>query len=214
MNILGYLCVIVLGYLCGSIPSGLWVGKLLRGIDIREYGSGKTGFTNTVRTLGYGPAVLVFVLDVCKGALPVLVARLWLGDALPQALAGLAAMCGHVWPVFAGFRGGRAVLVAFAATTVMMPLLGPLMIAIGLLIALPFGYISLASVVGSGVMAGIIAALALLHRVPLAFGGWGVTAATMIVVLHRDNIDRLRKGTEPKFGHGGHRRSNPADRGL
>lgn len=214
MTALELIAIALVGYLCGSIPAGLWLGKALRGIDIRDYGSGKTGFTNTARTLGYGPAVLVMLLDLAKGAAPVLVAKLWLGDAAVETVAGVAAMAGHVWPVFAGFRGGRAVLVAFAATTAMMPLLGPLMIVIGLLIALPFGYISLASVVGSGVMAGIIVALALAHRVPLAFGIWGLISATMIVVLHRDNIERLRNGTEPKFGHGGRARSKPADRGL
>jgi glycerol-3-phosphate acyltransferase PlsY len=134
------------------------------------------------------------------------VARIFFDGAAIMAVAGIAAMVGHIWPLFAGFRGGRGVLVAFAATTAMMPLLGPLMIVIGLAIALPFGYMSLMSVVGSGVMAGIIVALALAQRVPPAFAVFGVVAATMIVVLHRDNIQRLREGTEPKIGQGGHRR--------
>lgn len=204
-----FLLVALIGYLIGAIPSGVWVGKIVRGVDIRDYGSGKSGLTNSVRTLGYGPAIIVFVLDALKGAIPVLIARIFFDGAAIQAVAGVAAMVGHVWPVYIGFRGGRGVLVAFAATTAMMPLLGPLMIAIGLAIALPFGYISLASVVGSGVMAGIIVALALAGRVPPAYAVFGVIAATMIAVLHRDNIQRLRSGTEPKFGQGGHRRPGP-----
>lgn len=204
-----FLLVALIGYLFGAIPSGVWVGKIVRGVDIRDYGSGKTGLTNSVRTLGYGPSMIVFVLDAVKGAIPVLVARIFFDGAAIQAVAGVAAMVGHVWPVYIGFRGGRGVLVAFAATTAMMPLLGPLMIAIGLAIALPFGYISLASVVGSGVMAGIIVALALAGRVPPAYAAFGVIAATMIAVLHRDNIQRLRAGTEPKFGQGGNRRPGP-----
>jgi len=204
-----YLLVGLLGYLCGAIPSGVWVGRAAKGIDIRDYGSGKTGLTNCIRTLGYGPSAIVFVLDITKGAVPVLVARIFFDGAAIQAVAGVSAMIGHLWPVFVGFRGGRAVLVAFSATTVMMPLLGPIMIAIGLAIALPFGYISLASVVGSGVMAGIIVALALVGRVPVAYAVFGVVAATTIVVMHRDNIQRLRAGTEPKFGQGGHRRPGP-----
>lgn len=204
-----YALVALVGYLFGAVPSGLWVGKIIRGIDIREYGSGKTGFTNSVRTLGVGPSVIVFIVDVVKGAVPVLVARIFFDGAAVQAVAGIAAMAGHIWPVYVGFRGGRGVLVAFAATTAMMPLLGPLMIAIGLAIALPFGYISLASIVGSGVMAGIIVALALAGRVPHAYAVFGLVAATMIAVLHRDNIQRLRAGTEPKFGQGGRRRPGP-----
>ncbi len=201
-----YLLVALLGYFFGAIPSGVWVGKAVRGIDIRDFGSGKTGLTNSIRTLGYGPAAAVFLIDVIKGAIPVLIARIFFDGAAIQAVAGVAAITGHVWPVYVGFRGGRGVLVAFAATTAMMPLLGPLMILIGLAIALPFRYISLASVVGSGVMAGIIAALALAGRVPPAYAVFGVVAATMIVALHRDNIQRLRAGTEPKFGQGGQRR--------
>ncbi|MHB8574151.1 MAG: glycerol-3-phosphate 1-O-acyltransferase PlsY [Dehalococcoidia bacterium] len=201
-----YVAVAVVAYLLGAIPSGLWVGRLVKGIDIREYGSGKTGFTNSVRTLGIGPSIIVFVLDAVKGAVPVLLARIFFDGAAIQAVAGFAAMTGHIWPAYVGFRGGRGVLVAFAATTAMMPLLGPLMIVIGLAIALPFRYISLMSVVGSGVMAGIIVAVSLAGRVPLAYGVWGVAAATMIVVLHRDNIQRLRAGTEPKFGQGNRRR--------
>ena len=210
-----YALVAIIGYFCGAIPSGVWIGKLTKGIDIRDYGSGKSGLTNSIRTLGLGPAIAVLVLDATKGAIPVLVARVFFDGAAIQAVAGIAAMVGHVWPVYIGFRGGRGVLVAFAATTVMMPLSGPIMIAIGLAIAVPFRYISLASVVGSGVMAGIIAALAFTDRVPeslrqpTAFGVFGVVAATMIVVLHRDNIQRLRAGTEPKFGEGGKRRAGP-----
>ena len=204
-----YLLVALAGYLIGAIPSGVWVGRIAKGIDIRDYGSGKTGFTNSVRTLGYGLAAVVFAVDLVKGAVPVILARIFFDGAAIQAVAGVSAMLGHIWPLYAGFRGGRGVLVAFAATTAMMPLLGPLMIAIGLAIALPFRYISLASVVGSGVMAGIIVALALLGRVPPAYSVFGLAAATMIVVLHRDNIQRLRAGTEPKFGQGGHRRTDP-----
>lgn len=208
-----YLLVGCLAYLCGAIPSGLVVGKLVRGIDIRNYGSGKTGFTNSIRTLGTKPALVVFLLDALKGAAPVLFARIFFDGAAIQGVAGVGVMMGHVWPIFAGFRGGRGVLVAFAATTVMMPLLGPIMIGIGLAIALPFRYISLTSVVGSGVMAGIIVALAVVGRVPPAFAIFGVVAATMIVALHRDNIQRLRAGTEPKFGERGHRphETGPAD---
>ncbi len=204
-----YPLVALVGYLFGAIPSGVWVGKIVRGIDIRDFGSGKTGLTNSIRTLGYGPAIAVLLLDAVKGAIPVLIARIFFDGAAIQAVAGITAIIGHVWPVYVGFRGGRGVLVAFAATTAMMPLLGPLMIAIGMAIALPFKYISLASVVGSGVMAGIIVALALAGRVPPAYAVFGVVAATMIVVLHRDNIQRLRAGTEPKFGQGGRRRPGP-----
>ena len=100
---------LVLGYLLGSIPSGWLAGRWLKGIDLRELGSGSTGATNVLRQVGKGPALVVFLIDVGKGAAAVLIARaLGLGDWI-QVLAGLTALAGHIWPVWLGFKGGKAV---------------------------------------------------------------------------------------------------------
>ena len=194
------------GYLLGSIPIGLVVGRLLKGVDIREYGSGKTGMTNTLRTLGPGPAAAVFIGDMLKGVLPVLLARLVSDDARLQVVGALAAIVGHIFPVYAGFRGGRGVSTSLGATAAMMPLLAPFLPFIGGVILIPFRYVSLMSVLGTVVTALIIIALAATDRVPNAYGVFAVITATLIVVLHRDNIARLLAGTEPKIGQGGDRR--------
>jgi len=198
------------GYLLGSVPTALVVGRLLKGVDIREYGSGNLGTTNTLRTLGAGPAVIVFVCDMLKGILPVLLARLVSDDARLPVVAALGAILGHDFPVYAGFRGGRGVATSFGATAAMMPMLAPLMPFIGGIILIPWRYVSLMSVLGSVVTAVIVVALAATDRVPDAYGWYAVIAAGLIVVLHRDNIIRLRAGTEPKIGE--RRRGKPKPR--
>ncbi|MDE2696571.1 MAG: glycerol-3-phosphate 1-O-acyltransferase PlsY, partial [Chloroflexota bacterium] len=107
--------MLVGGYLLGSIPSGLIVSRVYRGVDVRDQGSGKTGFTNTLRSLGLGAAVIVLVADVVKGAVPVLIARAVFDDPWAATLTGVAAVIGHTFPVFANFRGGRGVATAFGA---------------------------------------------------------------------------------------------------
>src|SRR5688572_20308914 len=100
----------VSGYLIGSIPIGVLVGKLLGGIDVRDYGSGKTGFTNSLRVLGLRRSLPVFLGDLAKGALAASLPLLYSDDPWTRAAGGLAAVVGHIWPVFAGFRGGRGIL--------------------------------------------------------------------------------------------------------
>src|SRR5688500_4838381 len=97
----------VCGYLLGSIPVGLIAGKLMRGVDVREYGSGKTGFTNTLRVLGLRKSLFVFAGDFGKGLLAALLPLLYTDDPWARAAGGVTVVIGHVWPVFAGFRGGR-----------------------------------------------------------------------------------------------------------
>jgi len=196
-------------YLLGSLPIGLIIGRLLKGVDIREYGSGKTGMTNTLRTLGPRAAATVFLLDILKGVIPVLIAKWVSPDARLQVVAALAAILGHDFPIYAGFRGGRGVATSMGATAAMMPLLGPFIPLIGGLVLIPYRYASLMSIVGTVVSGGIVIALALTHRVPEAYAWYAVIAATLIVFLHRENIVRLRAGTEPKIGQGGKRRGKP-----
>lgn len=194
------------GYLLGSVQVGLLVGRVLKGVDVRDYGSGSTGTTNILRNLGVGPAVFVIVCDLLKGVIPVLIAKYVSDDARLQVVAALGAILGHNWPVFAGFRGGRGVATSLGATAAMMPLLGPIMPLVGGVILIPTRYVSLMSILGTVVTAILIVALAATNRVPDAYAVWAVLAAGLIVVRHRGNIARLRAGTEPKLGQGGGRK--------
>lgn len=197
-------------YLVGSIPVGVMLGRALKGVDIRDYGSGKTGATNTLRTLGKVPAALAFLGDLLKGILPVLLAKYLSDNAWLQVVAAISAIIGHDFPIWAGFRGGRGVTSSIGATIAMMPLIFPFLLFVTLALLIPFRYVSLASVLGTVFAAILVIALAATHWVPGQYTLWAVVAATLIVVLHRDNIARLIAGTEPKLGQGGSRRGAPS----
>jgi acyl phosphate:glycerol-3-phosphate acyltransferase len=192
---------VALGYLLGAIPSGVLVGRL-RGVDPRASGSGRTGTTNAVRAMGVRWATLVAVLDVGKGIAAVLLGTLIGPEPWAGAMAGVAAVVGHVRSVFIGFSGGRGV----ATGTGAMVILAPLAVAVALVEFLVLvgitRYVSLGSILGSITVA--IVAIAL-----VAAGWYGVEVAvaacaiaTIVVAAHADNIGRLRAGTERRFGSG------------
>src|SRR6266576_6221135 len=148
------LLIALIGYLWGSIPAGYWMGQLLRGkdFDIRAYGSHKIGATNVLRTLGKVPAVIVFVFDLSKGVGPTLLATLvpfFYGSGWGPTVAGLAALIGHCYPVFIGFKGGRGVLTGAGALLIISPLTFFISFATLALAILTSRYVSLGSIVGS-----------------------------------------------------------------
>ncbi|HNY89927.1 MAG: Glycerol-3-phosphate acyltransferase [bacterium ADurb.Bin431] len=201
------LIVLVLAYLLGSIPTSIIVGKVLRGIDIREHGSGNAGGTNTFRVLGWKPGLFVTLVDVFKGFVAAYWLPQWIAPQLadPHLLqlgAGIAAVFGHIWTVFAGFRGGKGVGTAAG----MMLALFPEAVLYCLLI---FGAILLATRIVS--LSSISAAIAfpliltifryvLGREVPLPFYLFSFFAAALIVYTHRTNVRRLLNGTENRFG--------------
>lgn len=186
---------LVLGYLLGSIPSGWLAGRWLKGIDLRELGSGSTGATNVLRQVGKGPALVVFLIDVGKGAAAVLIARaLGLGDWI-QVLAGLTALAGHIWPVWLGFKGGKAVATGLGLFLGLAWPVGLASFGVFLAVFILSRYVSLASV---------LAAISL----PLLMAAGTSSNANLVVALvamllvlwrHRSNIKRLINGTEPKL---------------
>jgi glycerol-3-phosphate acyltransferase PlsY len=197
--------IALIGYLWGSIPAGYWMGKLLRGknFDIRDYGSHKIGATNVLRTLGKVPAAIVFVFDISKGLLPTLLATLvpfFHVSGWGPTVAALAALIGHCYPVFIGFKGGRGVATGAGALLVISPLaFGISAVAIAITIAIS-RYVSLGSIVAclTTMVCGII----------FVFVGWVtipqlvfmLLGPALVIALHHDNIGRLLAGTERKIG--------------
>jgi glycerol-3-phosphate acyltransferase PlsY len=202
-----FLIVAIIGYLLGSLPMGLIAGKLVRGVDIRDYGSGKTGFTNALRTIGLKAALLVLLGDVVKGVAPVLIARLLSDAAYAQMVAGLAAVVGHDWPVFAGFRGGRGVTTFFGVLLGMNPLVVLALVPVGVGIAVVTRYMSVMSMLSAVLAAAVLIGLAAAGVLPAAYPVYASLGAALIVFLHRENIGRLLAGKEPKIGRGGERRA-------
>lgn len=201
-----YLVLAAIGYGLGSIPVGLIVGRVARGIDIREYGSGKTGFTNVVRTVGARWGVVALLGDLAKGAVPVLISFAIADDALVHMTAGLAAAIGHDWPVFAGFRGGRGVATSYGVALVMNPIASAALLPVAAVVVGATRIMSLMSVGLAPVLAAVFVVLAALDVHPWPYAIYAAVAAAIIVVLHRENIERIIAGTEPRIGAGGERR--------
>ena len=200
-----YAVVMPLAYLIGALPWGYILLHLRRGIDIRDYGSGRTGVSNTLRTGGIRVAGLVLLLDLTKGILAVLMARALVGDPTAEVAAGLLALVGHNWPVFLGFRGGRGIAPGLGALVIMAPIAA----AIGVLVFIPIclisRYLSLGSILGAVTACAALPALALLGLSQNTYMIYGLLGGAVIIWQHRDNIQRIREGTERRIG-------NPATR--
>ncbi len=205
--------IALIGYLWGSIPAGYWMGKLLRGkdFDIRAYGSHKIGATNVLRTLGRGPAAIVLIFDLSKGIGPTLLATLagfFYGSGWGPTIAGIAALLGHCYPVFIGFRGGRGVLTGAGALLIVSPL-AFLISAITTFGTIAISrFVSLGSILGSlsAIICGILffiigqANQHFFGKVSLAQMVFMIVAPALVIIFHYDNIGRLLSGTERKFG--------------
>jgi acyl phosphate:glycerol-3-phosphate acyltransferase len=182
------LALVAAGYLLGSIPFGLLVARVVRGVDVRASGSGNIGATNVARVVGVGPGLLVLTLDAAKGALAVLLAKALLpGVPFVHALSGLAAVLGHVFPVWLGFRGGKGVATALGVLAVLVP---PAALAGVVAYALVFALFRISSL--GSLVAGptAVATAAVWPGTRLAVGLTAVLCA-LILFTHRGNIRRL-----------------------
>lgn len=203
MNWLVYGGMITLAYLIGSISTGYVMGRLAKGIDIRQYGSGRTGGTNALRTLGPAGAVITGVGDVGKGAAVVLLAK---GFGLPPlvvALMALAAVIGHNHSIFLSFRGGAGVAPTVGALLVMGFWMGLGLVAVAVALVGITKYASVGSLALVNLTPLLMLALGYTGALPLAYLVFGVTIAALITWAHRPNIARLRAGSERKLGEGG-----------
>lgn len=193
------LLAVLLSYLCGAVPWGYLIARLRGGIDLRTVGSGGTGATNVLRTLGTGASATVFVLDFAKGVLPVLVAnRLAISDWWVAAVA-VATVVGHCWPVYIGFKGGKGMATGAGAAIALLPQVSIAALLLALVIWRT-RYVSLGSLVAAVSASGFAIALAASGRAswPAAVAIVGI--AGIIVVRHAGNIERLRQGTERRIG--------------
>ena len=201
-----YAAVLALAYLVGSVPWGYILLRWRRGVDIREYGSGSTGMANVLRTGGGKMAGLVFALDVGKGILTVVLAKVVIDTTAGEVAAGLLALVGHNWPVFLQFRGGRGILTGLGGLWIMAPIGAAVATSAFLIITLFSRYVSVGNI--SGVIIGGFTVLALglagiyssTYILYVSFGG------VIIIWQHRANIQRIRQGTERRLGQ-------PAGRG-
>lgn len=196
---------VILSYLIGSIPTSVWVGKLFYGIDIRTRGSGNAGATNTIRVLGLKAGLPVLAFDAFKGWMAVELiyffpVRLQTENqmALLMILLGTGAVIGHVFPLFAGFRGGKGVATLLGVGLALFPVAALIALTVFILVFIPFRYVSLASIIAA-VSFPVIELLLLNHREHWPLMALAVAVAIFIPLTHRRNIGRLLRGTESRL---------------
>ncbi|MCJ7447780.1 MAG: glycerol-3-phosphate 1-O-acyltransferase PlsY [Bacteroidales bacterium] len=204
MNILLTLIVILIAYLLGSIPTAVWMGKIFHDIDVREHGSGNAGATNTIRVLGWKTGIPVLLIDLAKGwaaaMLPVLFSLAAPESALLtnlKIMTGITAIVGHIFPIFAGFRGGKGVATVFGVLMAVQPVLTLICVGVFLLVFIITGIVSVSSM--SAGFAFPILLLAVFDTPSLIFKIFSVFVAVALVITHRNNIKRLIKGEEKKL---------------
>ena len=207
--ILTYYCavsMILIAYLLGSIPNAVWIGKKYYGIDIREHGSRNAGTTNMLRVLGRRAALPVFALDFLKGFVAVTIIELMQYDDLIgqndlinlKIVAVFAAVLGHIFPIFAGFRGGKGVATLVGAVTGIYPPVALLCFGVWFVVLMVSHYVSLASMAaGCCFPVFVLLSPKINHSVPLVV--FSFVIAALLIWTHRKNIDRLKKGTESKI---------------
>lgn len=202
--LLSVVAIALLAYLLGSFPAGYLAGRWLKGIDIRKEGSGSTGATNVLRVLGKGPALVVFITDILKGVLAVVAARAiasangldpstiaWLA-----AFAAIIAVVGHSLPIWLNFRGGKSVATSLGVLLALSPVVGLSGFGAFLLLLALFRIVSLGSIAG----AITVIVLMLILPEPLPNKILGIAAGVYVIYRHRSNLDRLRRGEEPRIG--------------
>lgn len=189
----------------GSIPSAVWIGKSLYGVDVREFGSGNAGATNTFRVLGKKAGLLVLSIDILKGWLAVMMAR-FISEApvgtAPfvdlQIVLGVAAVIGHIFPVFAGFRGGKGIATLFGVILAAHPVACLASLGVFLVIFLAFRYVSLASISAAIAFPVTIITLFVDRAVP-SMVIFSIMVAILVMITHQKNIERLIRREESKM---------------
>jgi len=204
LNIFNNILAFVLAYLLGSIPSAVWIGKRFHNIDVRQHGSGNAGATNVIRVLGWKTGIPVMIIDAAKG---------WLASMLPvflnlaepcsalltnlQILTGVVAIIGHIFPLLAGFRGGKGVATFFGILLALQPLLTMGCIVVFLGVLLITGIVSISSI--SAGVAFPILLFSIFDNPSMVFKIFSILVAITLLITHRKNIGRLLRGEESKL---------------
>lgn len=198
------LIIVLVAYLLGSIPSSVWIGKIFYGIDVREHGSGNAGTTNTIRILGYKAGIPVFIIDALKGWLAVFLTKIIFGYfpsmEMPEYMpivSAVAVVLGHIFPVFAGFRGGKGVATLLGVGFGLIPIPALIALAIFMVVLFSFGYVSLASIIATITLPVVTYFFVMPDNILLLL--LTIAVAVFVPITHRQNIKRLMNGTENKF---------------
>ena len=198
MDTLFQIIALLLSYLLGAVPFGLFFSKLFSDVDVRTIGSGNIGATNVLRAAGKKAAVLTLLMDTVKGLVPVLIVKFLFQDDAITVLSGAAAILGHNFPVYLKFRGGKGVATSYGVVVAVAPWTGLLCLIIWALVAYIWRFSSLSALVSFACYPGLTFFITSPQSKP--YGLLALFIFGMIYYRHRDNIRRLLSGTEPKIG--------------
>jgi len=198
MDTLFQIIALLLSYLLGAVPFGLFFSKLFSDVDVRTIGSGNIGATNVLRAAGKKAAVLTLLMDTMKGLVPVLIVKFLFQDDAITVLSGAAAILGHNFPVYLKFRGGKGVATSYGVVVAVAPWTGLLCLIIWALVAYIWRFSSLSALVSFACYPGLTFFITSPQSKP--YGLLALFIFGMIYYRHRDNIKRLLSGTEPKIG--------------
>ena len=194
-----WILAVPVAYLIGSVPVGIALGRFLRGIDVRRYGSGSSGATNVLRTLGPAAGLLVLLADIAKGAVPVILVSLATDEAWIRATAGTMVIVGHMWPVWARFRGGKGVATSIGAVIVLAPWVALPAAGIGFALLAVTRIVSLASMTGAIIGTVVLLVMIGIGHYDLGYLAFAIPVVILIPAKHRANIQRLLSGNENKL---------------
>ena len=189
-----FFVLFILAYLVGSIPNALWIGKMFKNIDVREFGSGNVGATNATRVLGWKLGVMVLIFDAFKGMIFIIIARILGLEDIYVVLIGLAAILGHSYSIYLKFKGGKAVATSLGVMLVLIPKVVMILIIVFLLIVIISGYVSLASISVAGLLP-ILSYIMYNNIIALL----SLVVGILVIWRHKYNIKNLLEGKEDKF---------------
>ena len=205
--LISYIGTTLASFLCGAFPTSYFTGRILRGIDLRDHGSGNLGATNVFRVMGAVPAMLVLTVDIVKGFVPVfwLPALLGVAGAIPlQCVLGIGAVAGHMFSPFVGFRGGKGVATGAGVVLAISPVAVGICVLVWAVLFAALRIVSVASLAAALTLP--LAIFLTMDRGAAGFGffqAFGVLVATGVILAHRANIGRLLRGEEKRLSRGG-----------
>lgn len=195
--------LVILAYLIGSIPTSVWISKAIFNIDIRDYGSGNPGATNTFRVLGSKWGSIVMIVDVTKGVIATslyILMPYYLTNELARTnfmiVLGLASVIGHIFPIWAGFRGGKGVATILGMALAIQPIVALICLLVFLFTLLTTRFVSLSSLIAG--VAFMVLILFIFNEKETMYRLFAIIVALMVIITHQKNISRLLKGTENK----------------
>lgn len=194
---MNFIIMLILCYFAGAIPSGVWIGKIFKGIDVRDYGSKNSGATNCYRVMGAKLGIAVLVVDILKGFLPMLIASKYVTGPFQTVFLGMVIILAHTYSCFINFKGGKGVATSLGVFLFLAPYVILVLILIFFTVFAMFRYVSLASIISAGALPILVFIMDKSNNIYLFV--LSLIIGVFVIYRHKTNIERLYRGTETKF---------------